>query len=86
MRKLKERNRRKQTLDAGVYPVVRLATKAYTYIHVVVALTKSMLLGHQVSSVNTITVTLAPGSTKEFHQEGWGSPRPPHKNVVAAPH
>ena len=50
MRNLKERDRRKQTLDAGVYPVVRLATKAHTYIHVVVALTKSMLLGHQVFS------------------------------------
>ena len=37
MRKLKGRDRRKQTLDAGVYPVVRLA-----YIHVVEALTKSI--------------------------------------------
>ena len=45
-----------------------------------------LLLGNQVSSVNTITVTLALGSTKELHQEGWGSPRPPHKDVVAAPH
>ena len=40
MRKRKERDRRKQTLDAGVYPVVRLATKAD--IHVVEALTKSI--------------------------------------------
>ena len=36
--------------------------------------------------MNTITVTLAPGSTKELHQEGWGSPRPPLKDVIAAPH
>ena len=41
MRKLNERDMRKQTLDAGLYPVVRLATK-HTYIHVVVALTKSI--------------------------------------------
>ena len=39
MRKLKK----KETLDAGVYPVVRLATKAHTYIHVVEALTKSII-------------------------------------------
>ena len=45
-----------------------------------------LLLGHQVSSVNTITVTLAPGSTKEFLHEGWGSTHPPHKDVDAAPH
>ena len=32
------------------------------------------------------TVTLIPISTKELHQEGWGSPRPPHKDVIAAPH
>ena len=29
MRKRKERDRRKKTLDAGVYPVVRLTTKAH---------------------------------------------------------
>ena len=31
MRKLKERDREKQTLDAGVYLVVRLATKAHLH-------------------------------------------------------
>ena len=41
MWKRKERDRRKQTLDAGVYLVVRLVTKA-PYIHVVEALTKSI--------------------------------------------
>ena len=41
MRKLKERDRRKQTLDAGVYPVVRLATKAHLHPYFV-ALTKSI--------------------------------------------
>ena len=45
-----------------------------------------LFLGHQVFSVNTITVTLASSSTKELHQKGWGSPRLPHKVVVAAPH
>ena len=49
MRRLKERDRRKQTLDAGVYPVIT-------------------------------------NSTKELLHKGWGSPRPPHKVVVAAPH
>ena len=41
MQKRKERDRRKQTLDVGVYPVVRLAQR-HTYIHVVEALTKSI--------------------------------------------
>ena len=44
------------------------------------------LPGNQVSSVNTITVTLIPLSTKELHQERWGSPHPPHKVVDAASH
>ena len=41
MRKLKERDERKQTLDTRIYPVVRIATKA-PYVHVVEALTKSI--------------------------------------------
>ena len=41
MRKLKERDMRKQILDAGVYLVVRLATKTLLH-HVVEALTKSI--------------------------------------------
>ena len=59
------------------------------YIHVVKALTKIgklSLPGNQVSSVNTITVTLIHLSTKELAREGWGSPHPPHKVVDAAPH
>src|SRR6185312_5583231 len=56
------------------------------YIHVVEALTKSIASGNQVSSVNTITVTLIPFSTKELVHEGRGSPRPPYKFVVAAPY
>ena len=31
-------------------------------------------------------VILIPLSTKELLHEGWGSPRPPHKDVDAAPH
>ena len=31
-------------------------------------------------------VILIPISTKELHQEGWGTPHPPHKDVDAAPH
>ena len=44
------------------------------------------LLGNQVSSADSTTVTLIPGSTKELLHKGWGSTRPPHKVVVAAPH
>ena len=43
MRKLKERDERKRTLDTRIYLVVRIATKARDpYIHVVEALTKSI--------------------------------------------
>ena len=44
MRKLKERNKRKRTLDTRIYPVVRIAAKSQRrpYIHVVEALTKSI--------------------------------------------
>ena len=51
------------------------------YIHVVEALTKSIVSqqsslfrGHRVT-----TVTLIPIATKELLHKGWGSPRPPHK-------
>ena len=41
------------------------------YIHVVEALTKSIAFGNQVSSVNTITVTLISISLREIaHEEG----------------
>ena len=69
MRKLKGRDERKQTLDTKIYPVVRIATKAPLHIHVVEALTKSIASGNQVSSMNTITVTLIPLSTKELHHK-----------------
>ena len=35
------------------------------------------LLGNQVSSADSTTITLIPGSTKELLHKGWGSPRPP---------
>ena len=44
------------------------------------------LLGNQVSSADSTTVTLIPDSTKEFLHKRWECPRPPHKVVVAAPH
>jgi len=31
-------------------------------------------------------VTLIPIFTKELHQEGWGSPRPPYKDVTSRKH
>ena len=85
IRKLKERNERKHTLDARIYPVVWIAQRR-PYIHVVEALTKSIASGNHVSSVNTITVTFILLSTKELLHRGWGSPRPPHKIVDAALH
>ena len=43
MRKLKERDERKRTLDTRIYPVVQITTKARDpYIHVVEVLTKSI--------------------------------------------
>ena len=62
MRKLKGRDERKRTLDMRIYPVVRFVTRR-PYVHVVEALTKS-IASRQVSSVNTITVTLIPIFTK----------------------
>ena len=45
-----------------------------------------LFLGNQVSSVIKTTITLIPISTKELLHKKWGSPRPPHKIVHAAPH
>ena len=55
------------------------------YIHVVEALTKSIASGNQVSSVNTITVTLILIFTKRDCSRRRGL-RPPHNVVDAAPH
>ena len=55
------------------------------YVHIVEALTKSIASGNQVSSVNTITVTLIPISTKEDWPRRRGL-RPQHNIVDAAPH
>src|SRR6185312_16245602 len=55
------------------------------YVHVVEALTKSIASGNQVSSVNTITVTLIPIFTKGDCPRRRGL-RPPHTVVDAAPH
>ena len=86
---------RKQTLDTKIYPVVRLGTKPLL-LHIVEAfyqeyrfsaiksLPRLCLPCHQ--SLQVTTVTLAPGSTKEHLNGGWASPRPPHKDVDAAPH
>ena len=84
MRKLKGGMRENKFSTQRFIPWLELPQRR-PYIHVVEALTKCIASGNQVSSVNTIMVTLIPLSTKELHQ-GWGSPRPPHKDVVAAPH
>jgi len=64
-------------------------------IHVVEALLRVSLLGHQVSSdapldlpprLTKFSITLASLSTKELLHEEWGYPHPLHKVVDAAPH
>ena len=86
MRKLKGRNVRKRTLDTRIYPVVWFATKDAPTSTLLKHSLRVSLLGNQVSSADSTTVTLIPGSTKELLHKGWGSPRRPHKVVVAAPH
>ena len=72
MRKLKERDERKQTLYSRIYPMVRIATKASPTSMLLKHSQGVSLPGNQVSSVNTITVTLIPLSTKEFAHKGEG--------------
>ena len=77
MRKLNEWDERKRTLDTKIYPVVRIATLKHSR--------RVSLPGNQVSSVNTITITLIPLSTKGACPRRRGL-RPPHNIVDAAPH
>ena len=86
MWKRKKRGRRKRTLDAGVYPVVRFSHKGTPISMLLKHSLRVSLLGNQVSSADSTTVTLILISTKELHHKGWGSPRPPYKDVVATPH
>ena len=65
--------------------MVRLATR-HIYIHVVIALTKSIATRPPSLFREHNHGHLAPGSIKELLHKGWGSPRPPHKDVIAAPH
>ena len=67
MRKLKGRDEGKQTLDTKIYPVVRIATKAPPTSTLLKHSQRVLFPGNQVSSVNTITVTLIPFSTKELY-------------------
>ena len=85
MRKLKERDDRKQTLDAKIYPVVRIATKGAPTSTLLKHSQRVSLPDNQVSSVNTITVALIPIFTKGDCPWRRGL-RPPHKVVDAAPH
>ena len=85
MRKLKERDERKRTLDARIYPMVRIATKAPPTSTLLKHSRRVSLPGNQVSSVNTITVTLIPIFTKGDCPRRRGL-RPPHNVVDAAPH
>ena len=85
MRKLKEKDERKQTLDTRIYPVVRIAKKAPPTSTLFKHSRRVSLPGNQVSSVNTITITLIPIFTKGDCPRRKGL-RPPHKVVDAAPH
>ena len=76
MRKLKERDERKQTLDTRIYHVVRIATKAVPTSTLLKHSRRVSLSGNQVSSVNTITVILIPLSTKGSLPTKEGSPSP----------
>ena len=64
MWKLKERDERKRTLDTRIYSVVRFATKAPPTSTLLKHSRRVSFPGNQVSSVNTITVTLIPIFTK----------------------
>ena len=57
MRKRKERDSRKQTLDAGVYPVVQFhkVTPTFTLLN---HLLRVLLLDNQVSSADSTTVSV----------------------------
>jgi len=71
MRKLKGGMRGSKLSTRRFIPWFGL-TQRRPYIHVVEALTKSIASGNQVSSVNTITVTLISLSTKKLAHKGEG--------------
>ena len=85
MRKLKERDERKRTLNTRIYPVVWFATKAPPTSTLLKHSRRVSLPGNQVSSVNTIMVTLIPIFTKGDCLRRRGL-NPPHNVVDAAPH
>ena len=85
MQKLKGRDERKRTLDTRIYPMVRIATKAPPTSMLLKHSRRVSLPSNQVSSVNTITVTLIPIFTKGDCSRRRG-PRPPHNVIDAAPH
>ena len=73
MRKFKGGMRESKLFDTRIYPVVRLAIKTQAPISTLSKHSQRVSFhDNQVSSVNTITVTLIPLSTKELHQERWG--------------
>ena len=61
---LNRRDERTQILDTRIYPVVQIATKAPPTSTLLKHSRRVSLPGNQVSSVNTITITLIPLSTK----------------------
>ena len=66
MWKLKGGMRESKLFDTRIYPVVSASHKGTPTSTLLKHSQRVLLLGHQVSSVNTITVTLASGSTKEL--------------------
>ena len=78
MRKLKGWMRESKLFDTRIYPVVRLAAKAH--LHPRCRSTHKEYCFTAIKSLSrTQSRTLISLSTKELHQEKWGSPRPPHK-------
>ena len=82
---LNRRDGKKQTVDTRIYFVIRIATKARSYIYIVEALTKSIASGNQISSVNTITAILIPLSTKELAHKEWGGGSPYPRTKLSTP-
>ena len=63
---------RKRKIGMRIYPVIRFDTKSLLHPRCSSTQSRVSLPGNQVSSVNTITVTLIPFSTKELAHAGWG--------------
>ena len=69
MQKRKRRDERKQILNTRIFPVVRFDTKSPLHPRYRSTQSRVLFPDNQVYSLNTITITLIPLSTKELHHE-----------------